>query len=77
MPRTPGPTGTSPGNSTSNFSPSRVRATEQMYSGRYPMTARGTKRTNVMGGFAWRLVMSLTGFARAGVHLRQVFTCVM
>jgi hypothetical protein len=45
MPRTPGPTGTRPGNSTSTFRPSRVRATEQVHSGRYPMTAHGTSAT--------------------------------
>ncbi len=44
-PRTPGPTGTRPGNSTSTFRPSRVKATEQVRSGRYATIAHGTKRT--------------------------------
>ena len=50
-PRTHAPTGTRPGNSTSTFRPSRVRATEQVYSGRYPMTAHRKQRTNSMGGY--------------------------
>src|SRR6476660_8573003 len=45
IPRTLGPTGTRPGNSTSTFRPSRVKATEQVHSGRYPMATDGTKRT--------------------------------
>ena len=45
MPKDAGPTGTRPGNSTSTFRPSRVKATEQVRSGRYATIAHGTKRT--------------------------------
>ena len=44
-PRTLGPTGTRPKNSTSTSRPSRVKATEQVRSGRYATIAHGTKRT--------------------------------
>ena len=48
-PRTLGLTGTRPENSTSTFRPSRVKATEQVHSGRYPLAAHGTKRTIYQG----------------------------
>jgi ferredoxin len=60
-PRTLGPTGTRPGNSTSTFRPSRVKATEQVHSGRYPLAAHGTKRTIHQGPSRAQQALKLPG----------------
>ena len=50
-----------PGNSTSTFRPSRVKATEQVHSGRYPLVAHGTKRPIHQGPSRAQQALKLPG----------------
>jgi NAD-dependent dihydropyrimidine dehydrogenase PreA subunit len=47
--------------STSTFRPSRVKATEQVHSGRYPLAAHGTKRTIHQGPSRAQQALKLPG----------------